>query len=88
MAIALTSSPLVIASIMRWNGVTTVKVINHGFSQGVHAGASLRVSGAADPSYNGTFTISKVIDVDTIQYLQPTQNDIHTELKGGAISVG
>jgi hypothetical protein len=73
---------------MRWNGVTTVKVIAHGFTQGVHAGASLRISGAPDPSYNVTSTINKVVDVDTLQFLQPTQNDIHTELKGGAISVG
>jgi len=88
MAIALTSSPLSIASIMRWNGVVTLKVLNHGFTQGVHVGASLRVINAPDPSYNGTFSIAKVVDADTIQYLQPTQNDIHTELRGGAISVG
>lgn len=89
MAIALTSNPLSIASIMRYNGVTTVKVVGHGFTQGVHAGASLRVMNAPDASYNGSnFTISKVVDSDTLQYLQPTQNDIHTEMKGGAISVG
>lgn len=88
MAIALTSNPLSIASIMRYNGVTTVKVVGHGFTQGAHAGASLRVTDAPDKTYNGTFVISKVIDADTIQYLQSTQNDIHTEMKGGAISVG
>ena len=89
MALAPSSSPLLIASIMRWNGVTTVRVVGHGFTSPAHIGQSLRVFGVADKSYNGNaFSISAVPDVNTLQYLQPTQNDNHVELAGGAISIG
>lgn len=88
MALAPGSAPLFIAGIMRHNGVTTVRIQGHGFTQGAHAGQPIRIANAPDATYNGTFTISKVVDANTLQYLQPTQNDIHTELVGGAISVG
>lgn len=88
MALAPASAPLFIAGIMRYNGVTTVRVVGHGFTQGAHAGQPIRVQNAPDGTFNGTFTISKVVDANTLQYLQSTQNDIHTELVGGAISVG
>ena len=89
MAQAPSASPLSIRSLLRYNGVTTVRVDGHGFQQGVHTGMTLRIQDAPDPSYNGTnFVLSKVVDSNTLQFNQPTQNDIHVELKGGAISVG
>lgn len=80
-------NPLFISGIMRYGGKTTVRVVGHGFT-GAHVGQALRITNAPDASYNGTFVISAVPDANTIQFLQPTQNDIHTELAGGAISVG
>jgi hypothetical protein len=81
-------NPLFIAGIMRYAGKTTVRIMGHGFT-GAHVGQPLRIINAPDPSYNGTnFTISAVPDANTIQFLQPTQNDIHVEMSGGAVSIG
>jgi hypothetical protein len=87
MSLVASSTPLFIESIVRFNGITTVKITGHGFS-GAHVGLPLRVSKVADPSYNGTFTVASVPDSNTITYAQAGKNDNHIDLTGGAISVG
>lgn len=83
------NNPLLIASILRYNGVTTVRVVGHGFTSPAHIGQTVRVAGVADKTYNGNnFIVSAVPDANTLQFLQPTQNDNHVELAGGAISLG
>jgi hypothetical protein len=88
MALAPSSSPLLIAGITRFAGKAIVRVMNHGFT-GAHVGQPLRVSGVSDASYNGnSFTVVSVPDTNTITYAQPGLIDNHVELTGGAISIG
>ena len=88
MALAPSSNPLNIIGIVRKHGKVTARISGHGFTSGAHVGQPIRVSGVADSSYNGTFTVSAVPDANTLQWLQSGVIDNGAELSGGAISVG
>jgi hypothetical protein len=86
------NSPLYISQAFRSNGLSTLVVQNIGNpSPGnlvATVGQKLQVMGVSDPSFNGTFVISQVVNPDTIRYLQPGQHEVRSALVGGAVSVG
>ncbi len=81
------SVALFVKQCIRRSGVTKLTVSGHGLTAG-NIGNKIQILGVLDPSVNVTSTISRVIDGDGIEFLQPGLPDIPTGLSGGAISVG
>lgn len=81
------NSPLYVSSCVRKGGVTFLTVMGNELTV-ADEGKTLKVIGISDKTADGTFTISKIIPPDTIQYLQPNQLDIPNGLIGGAVAIG